>query len=558
MSKILIADDEDAIRMLYGEELEDEGYYVITVGTAHKILDIIEKEQPDLVILDIKLSESDGLDVLQGIRNRFYYTPVILCTAYSDYHYDPRAIAADAYVIKATDLSELKKNVKASIRNKIDIDAITKRTPLEDIKNILKRLLNYQPEFVPIPDKIPAYFSLIKDLEKKDYFKLCTKEKLDMFFKALCIDFYAENRKTSEIARDWLISHNTWEAGAFLASSYEKACPQHMLTHRRFEWQFAKVKRNLKAQVSTLHDYLTEAKKNIEEGYLSKVPIDELKKVFLSGSHQTISHKMLIKYLKQTIKNIEDKSLSKVPLHELSNAFSSARSQPREKQDLSNIVLRDLRHDFKAKLSKMLIYLDGLRRDYSKPSDLQKPQNEALIPEPFQKLFETHSELSSVYQRLKNICFFEIISHVELVDVKKLLKKVLSGMTPMDKKAMKVHYGRYACKTITDPNLLSVALNQVIQNAVDAIDLEGSVAIHIVPQKAQKIVTFIVADNGPGIPSDIISEVFKLNFTYRKSGHSGVGLTLANAAIREIRGSIKLDTEVGRGTKVKITIPWEN
>jgi DNA-binding response OmpR family regulator len=119
MKKILIVDDEEVIRMLYGEELEEEGYKVVTAGSGHGLMEMIEREKPDLVILDIKMAEHDGLDLLQEIRKRFYNIPVILCSAYSSFKGDLKSIAADYYVVKSADLSELKQKIKMALEGQI-------------------------------------------------------------------------------------------------------------------------------------------------------------------------------------------------------------------------------------------------------------------------------------------------------------------------------------------------------------------------------------------------------------------------------------------------------
>jgi CheY-like chemotaxis protein len=119
MKKILIVDDEEVIRMLYSEELEEEGYTVITADSGHGLIDMIEREKPDLIILDIKMAEHDGLDLLQDIRKDFYDIPVILCSAYSSFKGDLKSIAADYYVVKSADLSELKQKVKKALEGYI-------------------------------------------------------------------------------------------------------------------------------------------------------------------------------------------------------------------------------------------------------------------------------------------------------------------------------------------------------------------------------------------------------------------------------------------------------
>lgn len=119
MAKILVVDDEEHIRLLYSEELTEAGYEVITAADGYKLTERIEKEQPDLVILDIKMIDYNGLDLLQEIRNKFYDLPVILCTAYDTFKEDIKSIAADFYVIKSFDLTELKKKIAKALETHI-------------------------------------------------------------------------------------------------------------------------------------------------------------------------------------------------------------------------------------------------------------------------------------------------------------------------------------------------------------------------------------------------------------------------------------------------------
>ncbi|MBW1668672.1 MAG: response regulator [Deltaproteobacteria bacterium] len=115
MPKILIVDDEEHIRFLYSEELTEAGYEVVTADSGYKLIERIEKEKPDLVVLDIKMVDYNGLDLLQDIRNKFYNLPVILCTAYDTFKEDMKSIAADFYVIKSFDLTELKNKIAMAL-----------------------------------------------------------------------------------------------------------------------------------------------------------------------------------------------------------------------------------------------------------------------------------------------------------------------------------------------------------------------------------------------------------------------------------------------------------
>lgn len=115
MSTLLIVDDDLAIRLLYQRELRDEGYKVAATDDCRNLMKIIETDMPDLIVLDIMMGEFNGLDLLQQIRETYYELPVILCSAYYHFKYDLRSIAADYYVIKSTDLSELKYMIKLAL-----------------------------------------------------------------------------------------------------------------------------------------------------------------------------------------------------------------------------------------------------------------------------------------------------------------------------------------------------------------------------------------------------------------------------------------------------------
>ncbi|HIJ20131.1 MAG TPA: response regulator [Deltaproteobacteria bacterium] len=120
MAKILIVDDEEHIRYLYSEELSDSGYDVITAESGYLLMEKIEEEKPDLVVLDIKMVDYNGLDLLQDIRNRFYDLPVVLCTAYDTFKEDMKSISADYYVIKSFDLTELKNKIALALESHVE------------------------------------------------------------------------------------------------------------------------------------------------------------------------------------------------------------------------------------------------------------------------------------------------------------------------------------------------------------------------------------------------------------------------------------------------------
>ena len=118
MAKILFVDDEESIRTLCAEELEEEGYEVITTGKCKDVLELITSRGPSAVVLDIRMEDCDGLDLLQEIRNAYQDLPIILNTAYDSYREDIKSTAADHYVVKSFDLAELKAKLSMALKGK--------------------------------------------------------------------------------------------------------------------------------------------------------------------------------------------------------------------------------------------------------------------------------------------------------------------------------------------------------------------------------------------------------------------------------------------------------
>jgi DNA-binding response OmpR family regulator len=75
-------------------------------------MELLRQQTFDLIILDIQLDQESGLELLQQIAHERERTPVVLCTAYSSYKDDFSSWLADAYVVKSSDLNELKNEVR--------------------------------------------------------------------------------------------------------------------------------------------------------------------------------------------------------------------------------------------------------------------------------------------------------------------------------------------------------------------------------------------------------------------------------------------------------------
>ncbi|MFD2624543.1 response regulator [Salibacterium salarium] len=114
--KVLIVDDQYGIRVLLKEILQKDGYKIMEASNGIQALDILEKEEPDLMLLDMKIPGMDGVEILQERENKqlSVHTKVMLMTAYGELNMmnEAQKLGASTYISKPFDIDE--------VRNKIE------------------------------------------------------------------------------------------------------------------------------------------------------------------------------------------------------------------------------------------------------------------------------------------------------------------------------------------------------------------------------------------------------------------------------------------------------
>ncbi len=96
-ANILVVDDQDSIRHFVGKALEDDGYQVRAVGSLREAREAIQQELPDLAVLDLKLPDGSGLDLLREIKRNQPELSCILMTAFGEVETAVEAMSAGAY-----------------------------------------------------------------------------------------------------------------------------------------------------------------------------------------------------------------------------------------------------------------------------------------------------------------------------------------------------------------------------------------------------------------------------------------------------------------------------
>ncbi|TAK57671.1 MAG: response regulator [Bacteroidetes bacterium] len=107
--KILVVDDEEALRTVLSGELVNEGYEVGTAGDGDEAITIIKQRPFDIVLLDIKMPKVDGFEVLKFIKKDYPSIKVIMLTAFADLKnaIESKKLGAEDFISKPYDLVDL-------------------------------------------------------------------------------------------------------------------------------------------------------------------------------------------------------------------------------------------------------------------------------------------------------------------------------------------------------------------------------------------------------------------------------------------------------------------
>lgn len=112
MTTILLVEDDKNQRLLYEQELSLEGYEIVTAADGKECLKKVHEQSPDMIIMDINIPKMDGIETMGMVLSKHKNIPIIINTAYNSYKDNFMSWAADAYVVKSSDLTELKNKIK--------------------------------------------------------------------------------------------------------------------------------------------------------------------------------------------------------------------------------------------------------------------------------------------------------------------------------------------------------------------------------------------------------------------------------------------------------------
>jgi DNA-binding response OmpR family regulator len=127
MKRILLVEDDEHIQFLIREELMENGYEVAIASDGVEAMKMLQAEgalSPDLIILDIRMPKMDGFETMGHILKSKIDSPIIIHSAYSGYKNHPLTMAADAYVVKSHNFTQLNETISGLLGMKDPIAVV--------------------------------------------------------------------------------------------------------------------------------------------------------------------------------------------------------------------------------------------------------------------------------------------------------------------------------------------------------------------------------------------------------------------------------------------------
>ncbi|GKT08837.1 PAS domain-containing sensor histidine kinase [Desulforhabdus sp. TSK] len=200
----------------------------------------------------------------------------------------------------------------------------------------------------------------------------------------------------------------------------------------------------------------------------------------------------------------------------------------------------------------------GWMKDLLGEEDISKSENFEEFEDAVKKIDHHVDRAKKVTHRL--LGFARRMEPVqEKVDVNKLLDGTLDFLrneAHYRNIEIQTNYFEGLPETVSDSAQLQQVFLNIFNNAIDAIGKDGVISVTTSYNSRDKDMVVIVADNGPGIPNDVLNRIFDPFFTTKEVGTgTGLGLSISYSIMEKLGGRILVASEVGKGTTFSLYIP---
>ena len=546
-SKILVVDDEEAVRSLLKRTLGKQGYDVELAADGNAAMEKIKSNFFNLLITDLKMAKVDGIGVLKEIKNVNPYIEVIMITGYPTIESAVEAIKIGAfdYICKPFDVPEMISTVDRCLnRQKFAISHIelSELMVLFEISRTITTTTNLNSLLESI---LNSALELIK--AKRGSFLL-----FDESTKELCI-------KAARGLNDEVMNNTRLKLGEGICGKVVQEGKSVLV---------ADIEQNSKYQSKNKPRYKT--KSFLSVPLISKYPRASILGVInvtdkISEENFTEREKTLLSVLaRQSVTVIENYRL----YSQLQNKIEDLKHSLKELNETQNQLIQSekmvavgrlafgIAHEIKNPLGIILGGVEFLEGNIAKEDNTAK---------------ESIEKIKSSINRANNIILdllkFSRASKLKLntVNICKLIDEIISlVINQANLKNIRIS------KKCLDENIQIMADSTMLQqvffnlyiNAIDAMPEGGELSLNIYSARRagrnESDVTIEVGDTGEGISQDILSKIFDPFFTTKEPGKgTGLGLSIVHLILERHNGTINVESKINQGTKFIVKLPAE-
>ncbi len=506
---MLFIDDEEGLRKVISLTLEDAGYQVLTAADGESGIELCQKESPEIVITDIRMPGINGIEVLKRIKEKDPGKEVIVVTAFGEMEVAIHALQLDAS------------------------DFITK--PIHD-----------ETLFVAL-DRAKERYTTRKELS--DYTALIEKRWMDT---------------AEELARAFNFQENLIDSSIDGILGCDKG-GKIVTFNRRLEQMLGYSKDEVLRKVSFSQllplgtaNHFREDLYCEEYGGKDRLFLYETHLVAKSGERIPVqlSATTLFEEGRESGMVSVIRDLREIRRLEQQFADQTRLLQQHKMMSLGRLAASVV-HEINNPLAGILNYIRLMIKIVSRGS--------TLTPENLQKfrryLNLVESETSRCSKIISNLLAFSRKSKLEFsdIDMNELLEKCI--LLSQHKLALQNIEIKTALKqgitTVSgDFNQIQQCLINLIFNAVDAMPEGGTLTIGCVHNQSKGIVEIKVEDTGSGISEEDLPHIFEPFYSTKREGNGlGLGLATVFGIIDRHKGTITVDSKLGKGTVFTITLP---
>ncbi len=533
-AEILVVEDEAVVAEDIKTMVEQQGYTVPTVvGSGEAVLEAVEKKEFDLVLMDIKLAgELDGIETAHRLKEEFELY-VIYLTAFSGSELLERAQQTEplGYLNKPVDRTDLVTTLEVAVHKQ----KINKQLRTSEAK--FRTLIETTPDVIYRLDPAGKFIYLSPALEQFGW----EPEKLegDHFKKILYGDEF------QRVGRENVLPE--YKDRETIPDAAPPLFDERRTAPRETEQLGLKLKLGDPEVV-----YSPEAFRycEVHSAGLYNLPVDHPQKKFqgtigvIRDVHERKKREQKIR--KQTRRLASFGQMAAGLMHEINNANAYVKGNLDYlqkawqviKENLPNSAERSEKVDsiisnYKSTIESMR---DGANRVQAMTG---KVSGLALSSESSDEIFSPLVRLNQAVELIKQSPEFE----AKMAEVE--IKTDFSELTETDSLRLR-----------GDPyEFLEIFVN-LLSNAVRALEGETGSKIWFEASVAEGNLKVSVADNGPGIPEELESEIFEPFITsWNSEEGTGLGLSVVKDFVESFDGKIELDTTVNEGTEFVLTFP---